>query len=135
MSRRLPDLVALFFLVANRATTKDAATNVVKDYIRATYARDFTRAYRLISDKDKPMVSEANYVRERGAYEGFTLRLAKDLAANMDFSILEDARDDQRARDYSRIQIAVTGKYVAAGRELEFRKVELPRACLTETNY
>ncbi len=91
-------LVPLFFLVANRATAKDAATNVVKDYIRATYARDFTRAYRLISDKDKPMVNEANYVRERGAYEGFTLRLAKDLAANMDFSILEDARDDQRAR-------------------------------------
>ena len=91
-------LVALFFLVANRATAKDAATNVVKDYIRATYARDFTRAYRLISDKDKPVVSEANYVRERGAYEGFTLRLAKDLAAHMDFSILEDARDDQRAR-------------------------------------
>jgi hypothetical protein len=55
-------LVALFFLVANRATTKDAATNVVKDYIRATYARDFTSAYRLISDKDKPKVSKANSV-------------------------------------------------------------------------
>jgi hypothetical protein len=87
-----------FFFVSNCCRTDDAAIGVIKDYIQATYARDFARAYRLISDKDKQMMNEVDYVRDHGAYDGFTLRLAKKLAANMDFNVLEDARDAQRAR-------------------------------------
>ena len=97
--------VALFFLVANRATTKDAATNVVKDYIQATYARNFAQAYRLISIEDQRIRNEGDYVREQGAYDGFTLRLAKSLAEKMDFAVLEDKRNGQRARITARFKL------------------------------
>ena len=90
-------LGSLFFL-SDVYRTDDPAVGVVKDYIQATYARDFARAYRLISNKDKPMLSEADYVGERGAYDGFTLRLAKSLAADMDFRVIEDTRNGERAR-------------------------------------
>ena len=98
-------VIGFFFFVSNYGTTDDVAVNVIKDYIQATYARDFPRAYGLISDKDKHTMSEVNYVRDHGAYDGFTLRLAKSLATNMDFSVLEDVRDDQRARIRTRFKL------------------------------
>ena len=78
---------------------------VVKDYIQATYARNFAQAYRLISIEDQRIRNEGDYVREQGAYDGFTLRLAKSLAEKMDFAVLEDKRNGQRARITARFKL------------------------------
>ena len=98
-------VIGFFFFVSNYGTTDDVAVNVIKDYIQATYARDFPRAYGLISDKDKHTISQVNYVRDHGAYDGFSLRLAKSLAEKMDFAVLEDKRNGRRARITARFKL------------------------------
>ena len=78
---------------------------VIKNYIEATYARDFPQAYSLISIKDQRIRNEQDYVRQQGAYDGFTLRLAKSLAEKMEFAALEDKRNGQRARITARFKL------------------------------
>lgn len=93
----LPILAALFLLVAGRGAADGDAAQVVKNYLAATYARDFARAYGLISEPDKKIISQANFVQSRGAYSGFALRLAEDLARGMEFKVIESARAGERA--------------------------------------
>jgi hypothetical protein len=90
-------LAALLLIMAERGAADDDAARVVKNYLAATYARDFARAYGLISERDKKIVSQADFVRSRGAYSGFALRLAEDLASGMEFKVIEDARAGDRA--------------------------------------
>lgn len=90
-------LGALLFLLAGRGAADDDAGQVVKNYLAATYARDFARAYGLISERDKKIISQVDFVRSRGAYSGFALRLAEVLARGMEFKIIEDARAGERA--------------------------------------
>ena len=53
---------------------------VADQYLKAIYARDFRRAYRWISTRDRRTKDQATYVKERGAFTGFTSRLAAKLA-------------------------------------------------------
>src|SRR5258705_8050104 len=94
-----------FFFVSNCCTPEDDPIVVIKNYIQATYARNFAQAYRLISIEDQRIRNEGDYVREEGAYDGFTLRLAKSLAEKMDFAVLEDKRNGQRARITTRFKL------------------------------
>jgi len=50
-------------------------------------------------------MSEVNYVRDHGAYDGFTLGLAKSLAEKMDFAVLEDKHNGQRGRITARFKL------------------------------
>lgn len=90
-------LAALPFAIVERGTADDDAARVVKNYLAATYARDFARAYGLISERDKKILSRTDFVQSRGAYSGFALRLAEDLARGMEFKVIEDARAGERA--------------------------------------
>ena len=90
-------LAAPFFLIAERGAADDDAAQVVKNYLAATYARDLARAYRLISEQDKQVLSQADFVQSRGAYSGFALRMAEELARGMEFKVTEDARVGERA--------------------------------------
>jgi hypothetical protein len=54
--------------------------NALSRYLKASYARDYKQAYRFISAKDRQLKPEAVYVRERGAFSGFTLVAARRLA-------------------------------------------------------
>jgi hypothetical protein len=49
-------------------------------YLKAAYARDFKRAYRFISSKDKKLKPEKIYSSEQGAFTGFALEVARKLA-------------------------------------------------------
>src|SRR5581483_6350778 len=73
-------LTAPFFRAIAGAASDGGAARVVKEYLAASYARDFTRAYELISARDRKVIGRADFVRSRGAYSGFALRLAQDLA-------------------------------------------------------
>ena len=94
-----------FFFVSNCCTPEDDPIVVIKNYIQATYARNFAQAYRLLSIEDQQIRNEGDYVREQGAYDGFTLRLAKSLAEKMDFAVLEDKRNGHRARITARFKL------------------------------
>lgn len=78
-------------------------------YLRASYARDYKEAYRYISAQDRRLKPEKVYVRERGAFKGFTLIAARKLA---DAIVIEPARVTLAG---DRIKIRVSLKLPDAG--------------------
>ena len=64
---------------AERPVDLQDPMQVISAYLRATYARDFAEAYRYVSNEDRKIRDLNRYVRERGAYSGFTLEAGKKL--------------------------------------------------------
>jgi hypothetical protein len=61
---------------------------VVRDYLRAVYARDFSEAYRYLSSADQRVKTLAQYLRQRGPYSGFALEIARTLAALIEVEVI-----------------------------------------------
>jgi hypothetical protein len=59
---------------------RDDPLNVLNQYLTVLYARDFRQAYNYISAADRELKSRAEYVRERGAFEGVALDAARKLS-------------------------------------------------------
>ena len=53
---------------------------VIRNYMRATYARDFVAAYRFISAEDRKVRDVNRYIQQRGPYGGFVLEAARKLS-------------------------------------------------------
>lgn len=81
---------------ADRAADLREPGQVVRAYLRATYARDFAAAYRLISAKDRALRDVDRYVRQRGAFSGFVLEAAGKLSESVEAEILEQKAADNR---------------------------------------
>lgn len=58
----------------------DPERALVDGYLRATYARDLTQAYDFLSSADRQARSRQSFVSSQGAYGGFTLEVARQLA-------------------------------------------------------
>ena len=69
---------------------------VIRNYVRATYARDFVAAYRLISAEDRKVRDLNRYVQQRGPYSGFILDAARKLSEFIEVEIL-NAQGNRRA--------------------------------------
>ena len=67
-------------------------------YLKALYARDFKRAYRLISARDRKLKSEQVYVKEQGEFTGFTAQAARKLAAWIQTRIVTQQVEGDRMR-------------------------------------
>ena len=65
---------------AERGNRSQDPAQVIAAYVRATYARDFVEAYRLISADDRKVRDLNRYVQQRGAFSGFILQAAKKLS-------------------------------------------------------
>lgn len=76
---------------------------VLSRYLKASYARDYKQAYRFISAKDQQLKPESVYVRERGAFNGFTLVAARRLAEEVTIKPAQITP----AGDRTRIRIAI----------------------------
>ena len=74
-------IVSAFYLSmgAPRSSQEDPVP-LLEQYLKATYARDYREVYRFISSQDQRLKDEKSYVRERGAFSGFTLEVARKLA-------------------------------------------------------
>jgi hypothetical protein len=79
----------------NRESNRPLAT--VDDYLRATYARDFAQAYDRLSSADRRERTRQNFVNSQGAYSGFTLRVARQLAGFIKVWLIEQ-RDNRDRR-------------------------------------
>ena len=94
-------LLALVTLGA-RSTTAAApppdAIITLERYIRAAYARDYEEAYSYIAAADQRLKDRASYVRDRGAFTGFTLQIARILANYIEISALETRLEAGRAK-------------------------------------
>jgi hypothetical protein len=71
---------------------------ILSRYLKAAYARDYKQAYRFISAKDRQLKPEAVYVRERGAFTGFTLIAARKLAESITVEPAKVTPEGNRAR-------------------------------------
>lgn len=79
-------VLALSFAAAGnaRAANLQEPAQVIEAYLRATYARDFVEAYRLISAADRKVRDVNRYVQQRGAFGGFTLEVARRLSESVE---------------------------------------------------
>ncbi|MGE5304239.1 MAG: cytochrome c oxidase assembly protein [Alphaproteobacteria bacterium] len=71
---------------------------ILVTYLRALYARDFKRAYRLISMRDRELKSENVYVKEQGEFTGFTAKVAHRLSDWIKARLVEQRVEGDRMR-------------------------------------
>jgi hypothetical protein len=67
-------------------------------YIRASYARDYEEAYSYIASADQRLKDRRSYVRDRGAFTGFTLEIARRVASYIELAAVENRLDAAKAR-------------------------------------
>ena len=66
------------------------------EYLKALYARDFKQAYRFISSRDRRLKTKHVYVKEHGAFTGFTAKVARKLSGWIEARPLEQQPDGDR---------------------------------------
>jgi hypothetical protein len=71
---------------------------VARSYFMATLARDYDEAYSHISTADRQLLSRADYAQAQERFSGFALRLARMVAAQTEFRVLEHEIGSHRAR-------------------------------------
>jgi hypothetical protein len=74
-------LPLLFWFNQSAALSRDEPVETLGQYLRYLYARDFRQAYRLLSSEDQRLKLPNEYVRERGAFNGVALDVARKLAS------------------------------------------------------
>jgi hypothetical protein len=92
-----------------RAQMQDPAV-VVQAYLRATYARDLTEAYRYISSADRRIRDLNRYVQQRGAFNGFALEAARKLADFIEIRFIQTQAVSDRMQTVARYRVPDPGK-------------------------
>ena len=85
-------LLPAYLLTSERSSAANDQQDpllVLERYLKASYARDYKEAYQYISAQDRRLKDERSYVRERGAFSGFTLDVARKLASYIEVSPVE----------------------------------------------
>lgn len=82
---------------------------ILSRYLKASYARDYKLAYRFISAKDRQLKPEKVYVRERGAFSGFTLAAARKLAESIAIEPVKITADGDRTRISAALKLPDAG--------------------------
>jgi len=98
--------LAVVLLLLPAAIVRFVATNpprekpmeVARSYLRVTLARNYREAYRFISAADRRVTNQEDYVQAQGGFSGFALQLAKMLAAQVEFRLVEQETKGHRAR-------------------------------------
>lgn len=102
--------VAIFLLLVSVAIWRPAfaasdedLVPILERYFKATYARDYREAYSYISARDQRLKDSRSYIRERGAFTGFTLEIARKLASYSEIL----ATEMQVANNQARVKLKV----------------------------
>ncbi|HEX7226712.1 MAG TPA: cytochrome c oxidase assembly protein [Candidatus Binatia bacterium] len=105
-------LLALSSLHMRSAAAADRQDSVstLDRYVRATYARDYEEAYPLIATVDQRLKGRATYVRDRGAFTGFTLEIARVLASYIQLQPTEIRIVGGQARINIKFEVPDAGK-------------------------
>jgi hypothetical protein len=91
-------LAPLYLLTHEPRAAAPEPVVVLSRYLKASYARDYKQAYRLISAQDQQLKPETVYVRERGAFGGFTLVAARKLAESITIKPAQITPDGERTK-------------------------------------
>src|SRR4030095_16560876 len=71
--------------------------DVVKAYLKASYARDYQNAYQYISSQDQAVWNEKSYASQSESFTGFGLELARNLSESMEVWVIEKRLGSDRA--------------------------------------
>ena len=82
-------ILGVYLLIPPRSTESNRPLATVDGYLRATYARDFSHAYDHLSSADQRERTRQNFVNSQGAYSGFTLQVARQLASYMQLWLID----------------------------------------------
>ncbi|HUD00118.1 MAG TPA: cytochrome c oxidase assembly protein, partial [Candidatus Polarisedimenticolaceae bacterium] len=91
------------------AADQQEAVSTLASYVRATYARDYEEAYSHIATADQRLKDRASYVRDRGAFSGFTLEVARVLASYIELQPIETRVADGQARIRIKFEVPDAG--------------------------
>jgi len=92
-------------LSTERRTPDGEPVRTLTAYIKAVYARDLRKAYRYIAAEDRRLKSEATYLREKGAFSGFTLDIARKLADLIETKPVDSVNEKARTRVKLRVRL------------------------------
>jgi hypothetical protein len=92
------------------AADQQDAVSTLDRYVRATYARDYQEAYSHIATADQRLKDRSGYVRDRGAFSGFTLEIARVLASYIELTPIETRIVDGQARIKIKFEVPDAGK-------------------------
>lgn len=90
--------VPIYLFVAEQPGSEPEPFRVLIGYLKAAYARDYGQAYRFISAQDRRLKTEKVYVRERGAFSGFTLEVGRKLSQFIEAKPVKMDFNDDRGR-------------------------------------
>src|SRR5262245_15210581 len=79
----------LYFQTAGAKPPQVEPIDVVKNYLKARYARDYQNAYRYISSRDQLVWNEVSYVSQSENFAGFALELARNFDGSMVVWVVE----------------------------------------------
>jgi hypothetical protein len=105
-------LLAISSLNLGSAAAADQreAVSTLDRYVRATYARDYEEAYPHIATADQRLKDRSSYVRDRGAFSGFTLEIARVLASYIELKPVETWVVDGQAKIKIKFEVPDAGK-------------------------
>jgi len=86
----------LYWLSRNTADQPHDSVDILTQYLKFLYARDFRQAYGFISAEDQRLKPANDYVRERGAFTGFALDVARKLAGLIEIRPLSNQLEGTR---------------------------------------
>jgi hypothetical protein len=87
----------LYFQPVGAKSPQMEPIDVVKAYLKASYARDYRNAYRYISPQDQLIWDEKSYASQSGSFTGFALELAQTLADSMEVWAIDGKKGSDRA--------------------------------------
>ena len=87
----------LYFQPAGAKAPQVEPIDVVKAYLKASYARDYQNAYQYISSQDQAAWNEKSYASQSESFTGFALELARNLAESMEVWVIEKRLRSDRA--------------------------------------
>ena len=88
----------LYFQPAGAKPPQVEPIDVVKAYLKASYARDYQNAYLYISSQDQAVWNEKSYASQSEIFTGFALELARNLSESMEVWVIEKRPGSDRAR-------------------------------------
>jgi hypothetical protein len=91
-------LTPAVFWVEHRPSANAETLLVAQTYFKANHARDFGAAYHHISSADQLIANRVDYLQAQRSFSGFALELAKFVAAQTKFRLVEQETNGDRAR-------------------------------------
>lgn len=91
-------IIAALFPTPGAPARIEDPDQVVREYLRSSLARDYSKAYQFISSADRRHWDERGYILQQHGLSGFALALAAMLAEDMEVWIIERRNNPGRIR-------------------------------------